>query len=207
MALACTLWASDIFAFGMGVAVMQGSETWEDNYFITQHDGDRDIKSFGLVLDTNIAKDSLFNYRLTIAREDNETSNDIGVNLEGIAFTHDFGFAVFRSPVVKLWLGPQLKFGFYDTVRKDNTGFNTDGGAIGWGFGPVIGINVHLPKVVTFSASFAYHLAGFYAGDYDLDNNDGSTIGNSDIDVDYSGSTYLNLSLLFRFGADNYSKR
>ena len=201
MALACTLWASNVFAFGMGVAVMKGSETWEDD--LDGHNGDRDSSSFGLVLDTAIAKDSLFNYRLTIATEDNEPSDGSGLNLEGIAFTHDFGFAVYRNQYVRLWLGPELKFGFYDTVLNDGTGRDADGGAIGWGFGPVFGVNVHVPKVVTFSASLGYHFVGFYADEYDIYQN-GSYQGFRDIDADYTGATYLNLSLLFRFGADNF---
>lgn len=202
VALASMLWVSELFAFGMGVAFMNGSETWEDD-FSSINNGGRDVSSFGMVLDTNIAKNSLFNYRLTIAMEDNEDSDGNSLNLEGLAFTHDFGFAVYRNNVVKLWLGPQVKFGFYDTVIN-NSARDADGAAIGWGFGPVIGINVHLPKVVTFSASLAYHVVGVYVGEYDLYTNNGAYIGLRDIEADYSGSTYLNLSVLFRFGADNF---
>jgi len=201
-ALASLLWVSDLFAFGMGAAFMNGSETWADD-LDPFHNGDRDVSSFGLVLDTNIAKDSLFGYRVTIATEDNEDTNGNSLDLDGMAFTHDFAFGVYRNSVVKVWLGPQLKFGFYGTTLN-NSVLDEEGFAIGWGFGPVVGINIHLPKVVTFSASFAYHVVGFYVGDYDLYNSNGAFIGTRDIDVDYSGSTYLNLSVLFRFGADNF---
>ncbi len=203
VALTCLMWVSDAFSIGMGVSVMKGSETWTNDTFRT-HNGDRDISSFGILLDTNIAKDSLFNYRLTIASEDNKAADGAGLNLTGTSFTNDFGFAVYRNSVIKLWLGPQLKAGFYQTEFKDNLGFDADGGAFGWGLGPVFGINVHLPKVVSFSASIAYHVAGFYVGSYDQYDNNGSYQGYRDIDLDYTGGPNLNLSVLFRFGSDNF---
>jgi len=202
VALASTLWVSELFAFGMGVSYMQGSETWNDD-LMPFHNGDRDVSSFGMVLDTNIAKDSLFGYRVTIATEGNKDSNGDSLDLEGIAFTHDFAFGVYRNRVIKLWLGPQLKFGLYN-VTLNNSVFDEEGFAIGWGFGPVVGLNIHVPGIVTFSASIAYHVVGIYVGEYDLSPNNDANIGLRDIEVDYSGSTYLNLSVLFRFGSDYF---
>jgi len=203
VALACSLWASDIFAIGIGVAGAVGSEKWVREY--NGHNGKREVSSFGFVMDTSIAKDKLFGYRITVSRERNKTTNDIGVDLVGTAITNDFTFAIYRSSDIKLWLGPQVKVGIYDTELNYNTNIRTYGSATTFAFGPVIGINYHLEKTVTFSASFAYHISGFVTGDHNEDFF--TTTANNDdgrIDADYSGNTYLNLSVLFRFGNDNY---
>lgn len=193
-----TLFSSGVFALGLGVTSGSGTEEWTDTsdstyYNIYNDDGDRKISNFGFVLDTNVARDRTFNYRFSLMTEDND-ADGTGLNMSGISMTHDWGFALFRNRNVRLWMGPRLRIAVYDEFEQ-NGWTADDGGLLTFGLGPVIGINVHLPKVVTFSLTAAY-LSGFYSGDYDLTPSYGSTI-NEDVEVDSDG-VYLNASLIFR---------
>jgi len=202
IAATLTLFSSGVFALGLGITTGSGTEEWTDTSDSTYNnvfndDGDREVSNFGFVLDSNVARDRIFNYRLSLMVEDNDTDG-IGLNMSGISMTHDWGFALFKNRTVRLWMGPRLRIAVYDEFEEN--GWTADGGSlIAFGLGPVIGVNVHLPKVVTFSFTAAY-LSGFYAGDYDLTYPYGSAV-NEDVDADSTG-IYLNVSLIFRIRDD-----
>ncbi len=206
-ALLLIFYTSSSFAFGIGVTAGRGSETWEDNSVVNYaNEGNREISNFGVVMDTTVARNRLFNYRFSLVKEDNDADPSAfdRINASGITMVHDFGFAAFRNRYVRLWLGPELRAAFYGdiTPSKSIPGTDTSGGAVGFGLGAVVGVNVHMPKLVTFSFTAGYHLLSAYVGEYDLTS---STFFEStqDVDVDSNG-TYFNASIIFRLGNDNY---
>jgi hypothetical protein len=141
-------------------------------------------------VDTAVARNKTFNYRFTLMQEENNADSGlVELDMEGLAMTHDFGFAVLRNKTVRLWLGPQLKAAFYEDLTVNGTDIGGD--AVGFGIGPVVGVNVHLPQVVSFSFTAAYHLISGYAGNYD------DTFSDEDLDADSNG-LYMNASLIFR---------
>ncbi|NOX43889.1 MAG: hypothetical protein GXP19_09190 [Gammaproteobacteria bacterium] len=103
--------------------------------------------------------------------------------------THDFGFGALRNKYVRLWVGPRMNVAVYKKININ--GLNISGDVVGLAVGPVIGVNIHLPKVATFSVA-ASHLRGRYIGDY-------NGTGGSSIDLDFDvDSTFVNFSVLFR---------
>ena len=165
------------------------SEEWENDIL---NNGDRDVSNVGFVVDTAVARNKVFNYRFTFLKEENNADGG-RLDMQGYAMTHDFGFGVVRTKNVRLWLGPQLKGSYYDDITL-NSGGTTTGDVVGFGVGPVIGLNVNLPQVVSFSFTAAYHIIGFYTGDsyYDSSGNYYDTV-----DSDSTG-LYLTLGLIFR---------
>ena len=175
---------SQSYAVGLGFSFGAGSEEWEEDRVQL---GDRDIRNMGFVVDTTVARDKIFNYRFSFLKEENNSSNS-GLDMDGYAMTHDFGFGVVRTKHIRLWLGPQLKGSLYNDVYVGSTNARTVDDVIGFGFGPVIGLNVHVPQVVSFSFTAAYHFMSAYSGDY---------VNGDTFDADSTG-LYFNAALIFR---------
>ncbi len=194
------LWVPGSYAIGLGMSLGTGTEDWNND---RKHPDDREISNYGFILDTAVAKDRLFNYRLAFQFEKNQ-AKDRGLDMKGIATTHDFGFGVLRNKAVRMWIGPQLRVAYYrDLSPNGPSGVEYDGSALGVGVGPVIGLNLHFPKVVTLSASASYIMLGRYAGDYGIDDvNTGGRVGNNDVDADFNG-LFANISIIFRIN-DHY---
>lgn len=188
------LWVGDSFALGLGLTSGSADEDWTNNYSFPSSASKFEVSNFGFVLDSNVAKDKLFNYRFSLTKEENKSKNG-SLKLEGITMTHDFGFALFKNEFVRLWLGPRLNTALYDTV-KDN-GVDTGGEVVGISWGPVLGVNLHLKDVVSFSITTGMQ-RGRYVGDY-ISNSSSSKY---DIDADIN-SRFLNLSVIFRM-RDSY---
>lgn len=209
LALVFTFLASESFAAGIGISLGSGSEEWDTggdevfNASFRRHDGDRDIRNFGFVMDTTIAKNRVFNYRFSLLTEENNASGGgYNVDMAGIAMTHDFGFGIVRNKVMRLWVGPQLKASFYDDISPSfSTSEEFDGDVWGYAIGPVIGLNFHLPRVVSFSVTAGYHIISEYYGSYEITQN-GFYVGDADVDAESTGS-FINASILFRFN-DRY---
>ena len=127
---------------------------------------------FGLVFDTTVAQDSLFNYRLNIGAG----FGQVGVKktqreayfglydymnpsirakyvfrIFDIQMFHSFGFGIVRTPVFRLWLGPQFGYGYADG------GY----GEVYFKLGPIIGFNFNIGDVATlfFDMGFRLHTA------------------------------------------------
>ena len=193
------LWVPGSYAIGLGMSLGAGTEDWNND---RKHAGDRENTNYGFILDTAVAQDRLFNYRLTFQFEKNQ-AEDQGLDMEGIATTHDFAFGVVRSKTTRFWLGPQLRVAYYrDLAPSLVADVEYTGSALGIGVGPVVGLNLHLKKLVTFSVSASYMLFGRYTGDYGIDvvNTEGR-VGNNTVDADFSGF-FANMSIIFRINDD-----
>lgn len=189
------IWTSNSFAIGLGFTSASGNEKWSTNNTNTS-DSDHDVSATGIMFDTNVAKNRLFNYRLTYQNEENKSSNG-SFKYEGYAIANDFGFGVFKNEWVRLWIGPRFTTTVYDTVSVNNVQRGTD--VVGIAYGPVIGINVNFPQVVSLSITTGRMIGGGYIGNID---NFGTSIFGDDVDVDVK-SSFLNISVVFRI-RDNY---
>ena len=59
----------------------------------------------GIVWDTCLAKDEVFNFRQNIGFDSHLNST---VKLNQVGLVNTFGFAPVRTPLLRFWLGPQL---------------------------------------------------------------------------------------------------
>ena len=175
-------------AVGLGFSFGTGNEEWEKDRV---NAGDRNVSNMGFVLDTAVRRNRVFNYRFSFLKEKNDADGN-GINMEGYTTVHDFGFGVLRERNVRLWLGPQLRASYYEDIYLNSR--SVPGDVVGFTVGPVIGVNVNMPQVVSFSFTAAYHILGGYAGDY---NDTNSNIYYTDVDVDSNG-LYLTAALIFR---------
>lgn len=190
------------FSQGTMSATAEGSYNGNDY----NHDFDSNISGFGVgfVIDSCVARKSLFNYRLQIGYEklthsvDMEQGGDSDLDLAGFAFTQDFGFGIVKTSFMRLWLGPELRIAYgmgdYDD-RSDWQAFLLD-----FGIGPALGANFHLgPSPVTLAVKVSYLFEGYigasiYDGPADFDDEVLSGSGSS---------LYVTFSVLFRI-ADRY---
>jgi hypothetical protein len=104
-----------------------------------------------LTLDTALAEDRLFNYRLNIecatAVADAVPTLNAYYRVNRFTWANTFGFALLRSNAIRIWAGPQIslcyEFKSTDKSVSDAMLFNR--------LGPVIGININTSNDVTVS--------------------------------------------------------
>jgi len=170
-------------AFGMGLSApvmtnvkhdIDGGGKWKED----------SISGFGLVLDSNIGKNKLYNWRLNL--ESNKIKTESGYKYDKSSFINTFGFSLFRNKRVRVFMGPRLEFGF---MSEDNW----DG--IEFAISPTVGVNVHLGPVVSLGLDMDYKIDGLSSSTRSYDN----YYSDSDIDETLSGMT-TRFYILFRFG-------
>jgi len=184
---------SESLAMGLGgyYTFGSGSGTWTIN---TEGSDDNDIDTddsgtgFGFILDTAVAKDKLFNYRLGVGMEKKEYEIDDGPTLkvDNFVIDNDFGFGVYRTPNIRLWLGPELKIS-YGTESIDGLDYSV----MSFGVGPVIGLNYNIGDRFTLGVKSGYLFEGT-AGYGEEDNGDS---------VDHTGQDtffYINFAIIYR---------
>lgn len=182
--LASLLFAGQAAATGVGFSYGLGSESWDYDEPFGAASEDRDVETLSFVLDTAVSSSRLFNYRFTIGTE---TSTVRGMEFQGRSMTHSFGFRVVDIPVLRLWIGPEIRIAGYEDFEDRSTGSRHGGFILGLGIGPVVGLNFHLPEVVSFGLSFAYQRMS-YSGHH----------GGTDYEAESFGG-YVQASMLFRF--------
>ena len=126
------------------------------------------------MLDTTIAEDRLFNYRLQLALVDSSYDN---LDLDGIAVTNTFGFGVVRTSVIRVWVGPQLAFKVLEGKG------NSDAVLVGLELGPAVGINIHIASSMSIVAELGYRFGSSYIE---------STYNNYEYDIERAMSNKLN---------------
>jgi hypothetical protein len=127
--------ATPAFATGLGGYLSYGNVDGSVDF---NFNGDYKTDRFGIgfVMDTNVATDRLFNYRLELGyqkswREFDVLSRDI--EFSGFTWNNYFGFAPYRSQNIRLWMGPTLRFSV-DAPDEDNIDLG-DWVALGAGIG------------------------------------------------------------------------
>jgi len=192
------LWgASSASALGLGAYynLGWGSGTLnldydDDGYYDDDDDVDFDAdyrtRAIGFVLDTNVAKDSVFNYRLNVSLDKMDIDN--GPSIDGFVMDHTFGFGVVRNKYVRFWIGPQVNLSYYQDDADHHNYYNDDDDfdEFGIGFGPALGVNIHAGDKVSFTVTSGYKFRFIFGSDYG---------------VDYTGTEgqfYINFGVLFR---------
>lgn len=198
--------SSSAYASGWGAYVEYGNSTGDVKFedfgklsdelidefgdISKKQDFDKDVIGLGLVYDSNIAFDKLFNYRIDIGWQHTFRDGDNGdIDGNGVAIVQSFGFGVWRRPDYRIWIGPVIRVSFdaYDPDVGDLY-------SVGAGGGPQLGLNYHLNEKISLSGTVAYQY--MYVAEY-LDANDDSE--------PLSGSEHLvtvNFSILFRSAND-----
>ncbi|MCP4134109.1 MAG: hypothetical protein GY754_24265 [bacterium] len=153
----------------------------------------------GIIYDSNIATNRIFNYRfnLSFGYEDIQTDKNSG---RRIFIDNTFGFGIIRNESIRLWLGPQVCFGRYTGTRtseEESSGYFSSSknkyGFLIFEFGLAIGINIHISESISLSFDTGLHL-GLCFG----------SIGNMDDGIIGLGTVngYLNAGVLYRFSSD-----
>lgn len=184
-------------AFGIGLYVPvagAGTSTWTISSDFGDNKEDYDFTGnggFGIVLDTKVARDGLFNYRLNIGMQ-NATYSYQGLDFKDFklyVLDNSFGFGVVRTRFMRLWIGPQVRLA---AMNRSKDG--TDLSAFGFGLAPVIGANFNFGRMLTAAVDLGYRFTSF-----------GGKIESSDSYGSYSNdftigqqAFFLNISFLFR---------
>lgn len=164
---------------------------------------DRNEFAIGFSMDTNVAADRLFNYRLDFGfhrsmwvNDDDPLDRVLALALgrpsgssNGIMLNNVFGFGVLRTPAVRVWLGPAIRMNF---------DYYGDGEAFDYqlGIGPQLGINFNMGSVFTIVLSSAYNYKWGWL--LDLSVFDEGVTSHRDHYVS------VNLSFLFRSSGDQF---
>jgi hypothetical protein len=192
------LFSSRVNALGLGIYGNYSKADYKWTYHkdeIPDFDRNSDVKKFGIgfVLDTCLAKDNLFNYRLNAGFAKMNISNEKNMpDMTGNEYHlyNTFGFGVFRSEIVRFWLGPQIGFGWtkgeYDTTGTEEATFWT----IFYSYALVAGLNFNIEDIITLGVDGGYRIS--------------KHAGTADLIIDSYGITatgkefFANLSVMFR---------
>ena len=161
-ALCCVAFPRGALAFGFGADVSGGFGRLKttDNFFFggpdttTSYDVTR--WAAGLMYDTNVRQDKLFNYRLGISSQNMKASSaNESIDLDGVSFDNDFGFAFIRDEKMRIWAGPEVRVEFVEgEIRDANGRSHTNNTA--FGIAPVVGANLHLNKDISLCLKGGY---------------------------------------------------
>lgn len=198
-------------AAGMGVYMpisMSDSADVTLDYPSTSDDITIDTKpsaGFGLAFDTNIGKDSLFNYRLGLEYMKQEIDTIDGQSCGGgsgcefdrINMVHTFGFGVLRTKTVRLWVGPRINLA-YSNLKDEANAETFTLSHIEFGIAPAVGVNVNLGRVVSLGADLDYRVAGL-SGSWEYENTTFAISESDSYSGNVSGAT-ARFYVLFRFG-------
>jgi len=115
--------------------------------FLLQH-----LVGTDLTLDTAVAKNRLFNYRLSVDCENIDPGANYilltnAYSINRFTCSNTFGFGFFRSNIIRLWVGPQVvlcyEYRYNDKYVSDTTLLSK--------FGSVVGVNFHADDGITLS--------------------------------------------------------
>ena|SRR3990167_3691262 len=194
---------SRVYAIGLGPYIESGSgsgnwETMTDDFDYSTS-VDTSSFGFGFVLDTSPRDSKVFNYRLNIGYEKHDIELPVGgtIELNGLSIDNTFGFSIVRKKNIRLWLGPQIRLGYYTGNEEYSSNYSADYTLFAFGLGPVLGVNFGMGSVGVISISRGYRFLG-YAGteDYTIDSIYVPEDGTNDITI-AGGMGFLNASFLF----------
>ncbi|MDH3975038.1 MAG: porin family protein [Deltaproteobacteria bacterium] len=169
---------TDAKAVGLGFFLEKGTGSGESttyDVFISGNDIDDDYDTdhfaLGFQLDTNPFDEGTFNYRLSVGVDSIEGDADSGndVELDGLTIENDFGFRVGGNDKIRIWIGPEVRVGFYE--GDNDAGGDLD--LVSLGVGPVVGANFGVSDSVAITVKAGYIFSAFYGEvDYSFDSYD-----------------------------------
>lgn len=186
-------------AFGIGVYVpVLGTGTAIFNGISDNTFGINYGEGYGIVLDTRVARNALFSYRLNVGYA-NGTLTHVDypdTKADGWIFCvldNSFGFGVVKTSFLRLWVGPQVRYALL-TVSDTNEDSTITLNLFGLGLAPVIGANFNIGRLYTVGLDLGYRFS-FYGGIVEDDNpDDPFTLPFTMTEQMF----FINLSVLFR---------
>lgn len=201
--------AASALGLGGNITYSYRTGTWqaEDaSFFSNTQYADLDFSSndlgVGLTLDTAVARDRLFNYRLNLDYQHawlNASSPDLPTinefEYDGFEIDNIFGFGAIRRESLRWWIGPAIRLAAGRALLR------ADGGALvqslpqfDVGAGIVTGVNLHWGKHFSLGATLGYYI-----------NYSGLLIRTQQNEIQYFGATHrisVGLAVLYRFKRD-----
>lgn len=194
---------------GIGYAYRTGTLDQDDallNGFVPSIDWSSQDLRIGAVLDTAVARDRLFNYRLNL----NYVRS--WVTLSGLPQTFDysggeleniFGFGVVRKPGMRWWVGPAVRLAGGSApldLSVPGTLVLRDAAQVEVGAGVVTGVNLHRGERLSLGLT-----AGYYVNWSVFEIND--AVPGVLEDPQYTGPVHrfsVGMQVLFRLGDDRF---
>jgi hypothetical protein len=216
--------ASNAMAIGIGVYGTIGGGKMQHDYSTDEMIAPSSSTDLaiggGIILDTNLASNKLFNYRLKIGGEKYTCARESNIDMARVHCDNIFGFGIVRMQQIRWWIGPQVG-GFY-TTNLDEKGYKPylckefpfgfigrlhDLKYGGFDIGAATGLNINLGTNFTIGieGGFKYDFAwGTQKRIDSLDIMDSLALNVKD-DMKISGwELYAQVSFMFRFGGDNF---
>lgn len=216
--------ASDAMAVGIGVYGTIGGGKMQHDYSTNEMIAPARSTDFaiggGIILDTNLASNKLFNYRLKIGGEKYTCSRESDIDMARVHVDNIFGFGIVRMKQIRWWIGPQVG-GFYAT-NLDEKGYKPylcmefPFGFIGrlkelkyggFDIGAATGLNINLGKYFTIGIEGGFKYDFAWGTQKRIDSLDifSSLVFNVEDDMKLNGwELYAQFSIMFRFGGDNF---
>lgn len=161
-AFCCTLYPRNVAAFGFGGDIALGSGRLKKTASSVFGGPDTNTAfddtrlAAGLVYDSNLGQDRLFNYRLSVHYQQMKASSAAeSFDLRGVSIDNDFGFALSRSENVRLWAGPEVKLEFIEGEFR-NGGNQSHSSHVAVGLAPVVGANFQLGEDLSLTLKGGY---------------------------------------------------
>ncbi|OHD69815.1 MAG: hypothetical protein A2W19_09575 [Spirochaetes bacterium RBG_16_49_21] len=120
------LLATGAMAFGIGGYMTLGGGSTSHDYGKYEYFAAGQMKESsdfaiggGLIMDSNLAYDRVFNWRMKIGGEQLKVDREAEMKLTRLHMNHLFGFGIVRTKVVRLWLGPRIGISYSSGNRTD----------------------------------------------------------------------------------------
>jgi len=124
-----------LYSYGVGGYLSGGFgyQVIEKNLNIYSYPIDHNINNsinyswgFGLIIDSNLSKNDILNYRFKIGYE--RLYADYKNNTSSFMYhsSHIFGCKIIRNDLFRLWIGPQIGINYYYLKNKIKNGFIID---------------------------------------------------------------------------------
>lgn len=188
-------------AVGLGMYTRYGTSSVEAEIGDSDFDSvdmDRSHLAIGLALDTAVARQSVFNYRLELGYTEVSVEYDrsnFELDFTGGEINNTFGFAIVRSHSTRIWLGPTFRLSGGSGEVADS---DIDASYIAVGAGAVLGGNHHLGSV----ASICWSLGYVYQYGVVLFDEEEESWGDSD-DITLTGGGFNGtIAMIFHLGGE-----
>ena len=149
----------------------------------------------GIVLDSNVASDNLFNYRAELGFHYLTFPHNSGMNSYMASTVHYFGFGIVRNETIRFWVGPQITLGCLFPREASNMAGLIAGGGL------AAGININMGETFTLAFTGAARYVGGIMFSFHKKGNSSTA---------YSGPTYggpdglVTVACIFRIN-DSYT--
>jgi hypothetical protein len=193
-----------------------GHTTWSD----FSMEGEQYFIGGGLLLDTCVAKNRVFNYRLNVGYdrnlplELNKTSfRSLKINFHRLNLINTFGFGIVRHSIVRFWLGPQLCVRYLNIDMKGTDyilpillrvpfpiEFHSIKDRAEVDVGAALGLNFHLSALVSLTLEGGFRYGVIFNSSQSQQSGSSATV-NLGGDETYEG--YGSVGVIFRFN-DEY---